>query len=97
LILDQLEKVLMVIGDKVIMATGGLDNWGEDDDKIVTSELVIRPRQAPPRPQQETRRSLNDKTKQQICDQCLAEYGVELSQRTEKKLLITEYLKLQEE
>jgi len=94
---DQLEKVFMVIGDKVLMASGGksIDDYDIKDDNV-TSELVVRPRPEPPAAPMETRNSLNNMTKQMICDKCVERYGVELNFRTEKKHLITEFLAIQE-
>lgn len=99
MILDQLEKVFMVIGDKVIMASGGqksFDNYDIREDNV-TSELIIKPRTYAPNAILETRRSLNDITKQAICDLSVERYGVELNFRTEKKVLITSFLSLQDE
>jgi hypothetical protein len=97
-ILDQLEKALMIIGDKVIMVSGGQKNFDEHDiaDDNVTSELVIKPRQPAFTKPHENRASLNNKTKRTICDQCLEDFGVELNIRPEKKFLITAFLAVQE-
>jgi hypothetical protein len=97
-ILDQLEKALMIIGDKVIMVSGGQKNFDEHDiaDDNVTSELVIKPRQPAFTKPHENRASLNNKTKRTICDQCLEDFGVELNIRPEKKFLITAFLTVQE-
>jgi hypothetical protein len=97
-ILDQLEKALMIIGGKVIMASGGQKNFDEHDiaDDNVTSELVIKPRQPAFTKPHENRASLNNKTKRTICDQCLEDFGVELNIRPEKKFLITAFLAVQE-
>jgi|TARA_B110000240_G_C13106217_1_gene286384 hypothetical protein len=97
-ILDQLEKALMIIGGKVIMASGGQKNFDEHDiaDDNVTSELVIKPRQPAFTKPHENRASLNNKTKRAICDQCLEDFGVELNIRPEKKFLITAFLAVQE-
>lgn len=98
MILDQLEKALMIIGGKVIMASGGQKNFDEHDiaDDNVTSELVIKPRQPAFTKPHENRASLNNKTKRAICDQCLEDFGVELNIRPEKKFLITAFLAVQE-
>lgn len=97
-ILDQLEKAFMVIGDRVIMASGGQKNFDEFEirEDNVTNELVVKPRPLPLRAHLETRKSLNNITKQAICDLCVERYGVELNFRTEKKILITTYLSLQD-
>jgi hypothetical protein len=97
-ILDQLEKAFMIIGGKVIMASGGQKNFDEHDiaDDNVTSELVIKPRQPAFTKPHENRASLNNKTKRAICDQCLEDFGVELNIRPEKKFLITAFLAVQE-
>lgn len=93
MILDQLERAFMVIGDKV-MSAGGHTNF---DDYEATSELVVKPRAVEPRPDLEDRKSLNNMTKQVICDLCMERYGVELCFRTEKKQLITEFLDIQDQ
>jgi hypothetical protein len=97
-IFDQLEKAFMIIGDKVIMASGGQKNFDDHDiiDDNVTSELVIKPRLPAFTKPHENRASLNNKTKRAICDQCLEDYGVELNIRPEKKFLITAFLAVQE-
>jgi hypothetical protein len=94
MILDQLERAFMVIGDKMITVGGGQNKF---DDYEATSELVVKPRAEEPRPYIETRLSLNDMTKQAICDLCMERYGIELNFRTEKKQLITEYLAIQDQ
>ena len=98
MILDQLEKAFMIIGGKVIMASGGQKNFDEHDiiDDNVTSELIIKPRLPAFTKPHENRASLNNKTKRAICDQCLEDYGVELNIRPEKKFLITAFLAVQE-
>jgi len=83
----------MVIGDKVITAGAGQNKF---DDYEATSELVVKPRAEEPRPYIETRLSLNNMTKQAICDLCMERYGIALNFRTEKKKLITEYLDIQD-
>lgn len=99
MILDQLEKAFMVIGDKVL--TVGSGQKGLDEFEILegnkTSELVVKPRPAEQKHNIETRQSLNNMTKKAICDLCVEQYGVELNLRTEKKILITQYLELQEQ
>ena len=94
MILDQLERAFMVIGDKMITVGGGQNNF---DDYEAISELVVKPRADEPRPYLETRLSLNDMTKHAICERCMERYGVELNFRTEKKQLITQYLEIQEQ
>ena len=96
-LLDQLEKVFMVIGDKVIMAGGGYKNFDEFDvsEDNITSELVIKPRPGQLKRPIESRQSLNDMTKQQICDLSLERFGIELNFRNEKKALISEFLEHQ--
>lgn len=89
----------MVIGDKVITVGSGslgLDDFDVQEENI-TSELVVRPRAALPRTTFETRQSLNNMTKQAICDLAVERYGVDMNFRTEKKQLITEFLALQDE
>ena len=88
----------MIIGDKVIMVSGGQKNFDEHDiaDDNVTSELVIKPRLPAFTKPHENRASLNNKTKRTICDQCLEDFGVELNIRPEKKFLITAFLAVQE-
>lgn len=94
MILENLEKAFMVIGGKVIMASGGQKNFDEYDitDDNVTTELVIKPRTPAYTVPDEDRASLNNKTKRKICDLCVEQFGVELNFRTEKKLLITAFL-----
>jgi hypothetical protein len=96
-LLDQLEKVFMVIGDRVIMAGGGYKNFDEFDvsEDNITSELVIRPRPGQPKKTLETRQSLNNMTKHQICELSLERFGVALNYRVEKKALISEFLEFQ--
>ena len=83
------------------MLTAGTGQKGLDDFEIldgnITSELVVKPRSKEPKTILETRRSLNDMTKQAICDLSVERYGVELNFRTEKKELITQYLELQDQ
>lgn len=98
-IIDQLERAFMVIGDKVMMAGGGHKNFDdfEVSEDNVTSELVISPRPLAFTPTPETRRSLNNVTKKEICDLASERFGVDLNFRTEKKELITQFLNAQEE
>lgn len=88
----------MVIGDKVITAGGGYKNIDEFEvrNENVTNELVVRPRQELPKMALETRRSLNNRTKQEICELSVERYGQELNFRTEKKLLISQFLEIQD-
>lgn len=97
MILDQLERALMAIGDKVITASGGFKNTDsfEIDKKNVTNELVVKPRPKTPIPLRETRNSLNNLTKQAICELASERYGFDLNFRTEKKILITQFLTIQ--
>ena len=99
MIFDQLERAFMLIGDKVIMATGGQKNFDEFNvkEENVTSELVIVPRAILPGPEPETRQSLNNMTKQVICDLASEKFGLDFNFRTEKKTLITQYLTAQTE
>ena len=98
MILDQLERAFMVIGDKIIMAGSGAKDFDDFEilDENVTSELVVKPRPEEPKTHFETRQSLNNVTKKTICDLALERYGVELNFKTEKKMLISQYLALQE-
>lgn len=98
MLLEQIEKALMVVGDKVFMVSGGQKNFDEYDicEDNVTSELVIRPRPAVPQAPIESRESLNAKTKQKICELSVELFGVDLNPRTEKKHLITMFLEYQE-
>jgi hypothetical protein len=99
MVLEQIEKAFKVIGDKVLTAGSGKNRL--DDFEIiqgnVTTQLVVKPRKAVDNGFSETRRSLNNMTKQAICDLAVERYGVDLNMRTEKKVLITEYLELQEQ
>ena len=76
------------------MASGGQKNFDEYDitDDNVTTELVIKPRKPAYTIPDEDRESLNNMTKRMICDRCVEQFGIELNFRTEKKLLITEFL-----
>ena len=87
----------MVIGDRV-MATGNkaLDDYDIKDENI-TNELIVTHRKPSHQRPIETRQSLNNITKQQICELCVEIFGVDLNFRTEKKHLITQYIKLQEQ
>lgn len=88
----------MTIGNTVIMVGGGhknLDTFDCVNDENVTSELVVRPRNSKP-VSVETRKSLNNITKQKICDLAAERFGASLKMQTEKKELITEFLKLQQ-
>lgn len=87
----------MIIGDKVIMASGGTKNFDDFEVKAenVTSELVVAPRLDLDKPTLETRKSLNNMTKAVICELALERFGVELVHRTEKKTLITQFLEAQ--
>lgn len=98
MILDQLERAFMVIGDRVITVGSGPKALDEYDIKNenVTAELVVKPRPVMPQEPIETRASLNNMTKQKICDLSTERFGVELSFRIEKKHLITEFLNLQD-
>lgn len=80
------------------MAGGGQKNFDDYDitDDNVTNELVVKPRKSIVTRLREDRVSLNNKTKRAICDQCLEDFGIELSIRHEKKFLITEFLSAQE-
>ena len=92
MLLEQFEKAFMVVGDKVFMISGGQKNFDEYNrcEDHVTSELVIRARSH--KQPTETRESLNNITKQQICD---LSHAV-LDPRIEKKHLITLFLEYQE-
>lgn len=94
--LTQLEKAFWVIGDRIV-AMGSGQNHNFDDKEIreenVTSELVIRPIKPKSVARTiETRETLNQLTKQQICNAASERFGVDLNFRTEKKVLITEFL-----
>lgn len=95
MILDQIGRAFMLIGDKVIMASHDINTLHIIDENV-TSELVIKPRSHNNNEFVETRLTLNDKTKRQICELCLENFGVALSMRSEKKHLITSYLELQD-
>lgn len=99
MVLEQIEKAFKVIGDKVLTVGSGKDRLDDFDviDGNVTAELVVKPRKITNTSFNETRRSLNNMTKQQICDLAVERYGVDLNMRTEKKVLITEFLELQEQ
>lgn len=81
------------------MAGGGYKNFDEFDvsEDNITSELVIKPRAGQPKRPMETRQSLNDMTKQQICELSLERFGIPLNYRSEKKSLISEFLDYQQE
>jgi hypothetical protein len=97
-ILDKLEQAFMVIGDRVITVGGGakaLDSYDIKQENV-TAELIVKPRAAGPQEPIETRQSLNNMTKQAICELCVERFGIDLNFRTEKKLLITEFLCIQQ-
>jgi hypothetical protein len=96
MILDHIEEVFKVVGDKVIMASGGYDKFISIQNFDETNELVITPRPEQPVSLKEDRISLNNMTKQQICEKSVELYGIDLMMSTEKKLLITQYLQVQE-
>lgn len=98
MILDQLERAFMMIGDRLIMAGGGQKNFDnfEITDGNTTNELIVRPRKPSNDMPKETRISLNNMTKRMICDLCVERFGVELSYRNEKKHLITEFIAIQD-
>jgi len=98
-VFEQLEKAFMVIGDKVIMASGSqneLDDLEMIEEK--TSELIVKPRpRTINKKPLESRRTLNNMTKKKICEKAVEIFGVDLDIKTEKKELITQYLELQQE
>jgi hypothetical protein len=94
-ILDQIGRAFMLIGDKVITASNEHSKFHILDDNI-TKELVIKPRPNVNSPMAETRLTLNNETKRRICELCLEHFGVSLNMRSEKKHLITSYLKFQD-
>ncbi|GEM_PF-5021568 len=98
-ILEKLERAFMVIGDRVIMVGGGAKTLDDYDikEENVTTELVVKPRPAHEGDPIENRNSLNNMTKQAICELSVERFGVDLNFRTEKKQLITEFLDLQNE
>ncbi len=96
--LTHLEKAFWVIGDRIIAMGSGTDKNFADKEirkENITSELVIRPHPTAPKADPETRETLNQLTKQQICNLCNELFGVDLNFRTEKKLLITQFLEEQ--
>ena len=97
MIINQLERAFMTIGDKLIMAGGGHKNFDEFEvrEENVTNELVIKSRPDQPSKILEDRKSLNNMTKQAICDLAVERFGIELNFRTEKKELITQFLEAQ--
>ena len=77
------------------MIGGGHEKFANIEHFDETTELVVSPRAKQPSAPQETRHSLNNMTKRQICDKSAEMYGVDLEVKTEKKLLITQYLEVQ--
>lgn len=74
------------------------DTGMDFDVSNTTSELVVNPRpDFSNKDYIECRKTLNSLTKQQICELSLEQFGVELDIRTEKKILISEFLRNQEE
>jgi len=93
-ILEQIERFFMIVGDKVIAAGGGKVNFEEYE---ATSELVIKPRSVETTEWLENYESLNNMTKQQICNLALERYGIDFKFRNKKEILISEFLSLQNE
>lgn len=98
MILNQLERAFMVIGDTVITAGSGAKALDEYDikEENVTSEVIVTPRSVEAQKPIETRQSLNNMTKKKICELCVERFGVDLNFRTEKKQLITTFLNTQD-
>lgn len=99
MILDQIEEAIKVIGDKVLTAGSGKHRLDDFDivEGNVTTELIVSPRSEPEPEFNETRNSLNNMTKQTICDLAVERYGVDLNMRVEKPRLIAQYLELQKQ
>jgi hypothetical protein len=96
--LTPLEKAFWVIGDKIVAMSSGQNHNFEDKEireENITSELVIRPYKKSTQTPIETRESLNRLTKKQICDLCSERFGIDLNLRTEKKVLISQFLEEQ--
>lgn len=91
--LETLEKAFYVIGNKMINMSTGSDSLDSHEfhDAIITNELIIRP-QSQKSIVVQTRETLNQLTKQRICDLAAEEFGAEFNFRTEKKQLISLYL-----
>ena len=90
-----LEKAFYAIGDKAIaMATGEHKNFADREirEENVTSELVVRPRVQASSAAAETRESLNQYTKLDICERAAEQFGADLNFRLDKATLIRHYL-----
>lgn len=96
MLLERLERVFMVIGDKVINASVGAKTLDEydvtPDDNIVVDPKTLSKLLLP----NETRNSLNNISKEDICELSLKRFGKMLDINSEKKDLISSYLSLQD-
>ena len=96
--LETLEKAFYVIGDRVMAMSVGNPKFDQREiyaDNI-TNELVIRPTKITPPVLMETRETLSQITKRDICNMSLERFGVELNYRLGKPELISMYLKEQD-
>lgn len=96
--LNHLEKAFWVIGDKMIaMGTGEHKrvDHREIREENITNELVIRPAAIKFIALPETRETLNELTKQQICELANERLGINLTFRNNKTTLINRFLEEQ--
>ena len=96
--LETLEKAFYVIGDRVIAMSVGSDKFDgkEIRSENVTSELIIRPVASMATPIVETRETLSQLTKRDICNLAIERFGADLNYRLGKPALISAYLDEQE-
>ena len=92
MILDQIERALMNIGHGVLVIGGAtpLDKNKNKNYKSLPETHVSEPSKLI-----ETRMSLNNMTKKDICRICKERYNIVLDSYAEKKYLITEFLSYQ--
>ena len=96
--LETLEKAFYVIGDRVIAMSVGSDKFDGREIRAenVTPELVIRPVTNVTTTVVETRETLSQLTKRDICSLSAERFGVDLNYRLGKPELISAYLEEQE-
>lgn len=95
MILARLEQAFKFIGEKVISVANGQNSV--ENFEIVNQNIAIPNVLHDDGPNNlENRRTLNNLTKQDICNLAVIRYNIELNVYNEKKHLITEYLELQD-
>ena len=96
--LETLEKAFYVIGDRVIAMSVRSDKFDgkEIRSENVTSELIIRPVASMATTIVETRETLSQLTKRDICNLAIERFDADLNYRLGKPALISAYLDEQE-